>query len=171
MLSNGPANNAVGQRRGKYSRHTLISLETCSTGTLSWWPLQCLIHNSRITAALNRNPSTRIQTYRKEAACPSLFCRDLSASLESYTDTKFLNRMLSHVHQGSSNPYISHLPIDTHSQFSQYSLQCLATPQSVCPRGGTPIPTASKSGATCSANWHVTSPVRTSTSQPRATCY
>lgn len=38
-LINGPATNAVGQRRGRYSRHTLISLQPCSTGhtkSLHW---------------------------------------------------------------------------------------------------------------------------------------
>lgn len=48
MLINGPANDAVSQRRGRYSRHTLISLQSCSTGhtgSSHCWPLQCLIHN------------------------------------------------------------------------------------------------------------------------------
>lgn len=93
-----------------WSHYSPVPLDTRGVYTadlFSVWPIT-YDQFSRITAALNRNPSTRIQTYRKEAASSSLFCWHLSASLESYTDTKFLGVMFSHAHQASSQPV--HLP-------------------------------------------------------------
>lgn len=74
-----------------WSHYSPVPLDTRGVHTADLFSVWSITYDqfSRITAALNRNPSTRIQTYRKEAASPSLFCWHLSASLESSTCDAF----------------------------------------------------------------------------------